>query len=412
MSGAPRHHAGTDAGATTETEMRKTPSSQHVRPASLGVRRWRRTSRALFALGLLLVLGVGSWQLYASLWTAHAEHAGKALIHAFSSGHRLDEPVRRTAGPATSGSLASCTASAPGSRARHRSTPVHGLLEIPKLGVEAPVEQGMGEAQLAVAVGHNPHSAWPGEAGDAVLYAHDVSYFSSISKLKAGNAIRYVTPCTTYDFKVTSHAVVRQGAPLFNTAGSSVTLVTCWPTDALWFTPDRYLVTATEVSTQTTGPRTATYHEAFTPPSVPVPPGLVSQGVTLTTYDLPMGTLTLTGTPDRAWSQTTEPLLVEEAAVEAFIAGVRSLAEDQLSWWRKIAPGARPPSPLVGAGNPQYAGPTDVVERARGTAVSSVTLTDSVLMAGGARPGRYSMTVDEVIKGKSLTISRWWMTPR
>jgi sortase A len=386
------------------TEMSRSEGRHQTQDAR---RRRRRASWVFLALGLLLVAAVGGWQLYATSWTVHSERTGEALVRRFVN-HALRG---RHAEPGGTASLRSCSRAQGPSAAMRRSTPVFGILEIPKLGVVAPVEQGMGDAQLAVAVGHNPYSVWPGKAGNAVLYAHDVSYFTSISELKSGDTVRYLTPCTTYDFEVTSHAVIRQGSPVYNTEHPSLTLVTCWPTDALWFTPDRYLVSATEVSQQVTHLRTPRFREAPRSPAVPVPPALASQGVTLTTYPLPMGSFRLAGSANRAWAQTTAPLLVEESAVEAFIAGVRSLGEDRLDWWRPVAPGVAPPGPLVGAGTPGFVTPTDVTEQAAGTAVSSVALTDTVSITGGAHPGMYSMAVGEKITHGTLTISSWSMTP-
>lgn len=383
--------------------------SQHRR-ALARLRRMRRTPWILILAGVVLVAAVGAWQLYATLWTAHSEHAGSALVHRFLKDHALGAPLRTPASGTTSGgttssaTLAACTASG-------GTTPVHGLLEIPALGVIAPVEQGTGDAILAAAVGHDPYSVWPGKTGTAVLLAHDVSYFSTIDQLKSGDDIRYVTPCTTYVFQVSSHAIVTAGSPVYNTTSPSVTLVTCWPTDALWFTPDRYLVTATEVGKVSTGSAHHEYLTVSSPPAVPVPAALASQGVTLVTYSLPMGTFTLAGTPDRSWAQTTSPLLIDGSAVEAFIAGVRALTEDQLGWWRAIAPGVPPPAPLVGAHNPGYESATDVTEHADGSTVSAVTLTDTVSVSGGNDPGTYTMTVRTVVHGHEMTISSWRMTP-
>lgn len=364
---------------------------------------------ALIAAGLVLVLGVGAWQLYATLWTTHSERVGHALVHHFLKNRALNAPVKAGSSIASGmAALAACSASDSAAGGRG-STSVHGLLEIPKIGVVAPVLQGVGDPQLAVAVGHDPYSVWPGVRGNSVLEAHDVSYFTSISQLKPGDVVRYVSPCTTYIFQVISHAIVTQGTPVYNTTDPSVTMVTCWPTDALWFTPDRYLVTATEVAKVATGAHKKTYLTTSKPPSVPVPAALASQGVTLATYSLPMGTFTLTGSPNSAWAQTTNPLLVEGSAVEAFIAGVRALTEGHLDWWRQLAPNVAPPAPLVGAGNPGYLTPTDVSEKATGDKVGSVRMTDTVSVTGGTAPGRYAMTVDEAIHGGTLTIAGWTM---
>jgi sortase A len=382
-------------------------------------RKARHLGRApwiLIVLGLVLIAAVGAWQLYATVWTAHSEHAGRALIHRFLKDHSISAPLgapkSKTANASTTTSsalLAACSGSSKG--AGNRSTAVHGLLEIPSLGVVAPVEQGTSDGVLAVAVGHDPYSVWPGKSGNAVLLAHDVSYFSTIDQLKSGDTIRFVTPCTTYTFRVSSHAIVTAGSPVYNTSAASLTLVTCWPTDALWFTPDRYLVTATEVSEAPSGHAPHAYLTVSNPPSVPVPAALASQGVTLATYSLPMGTFTLTGSPTPSWAHTTAPLLVDGSGVEAFIAGVRALTEDHLDWWKAIAPGVPPPAPLVGAHNPGYETATDVTEHATGKRATAVTLTDTVTVSGGAHPGRYVMTVRTVVHGHTLTIAAWTMTP-
>jgi sortase A len=381
------------------------------RAAMRARRRRRRTPWVLIVAGVVLVAAVGAWQLYATLWTNHSNQAGHALIHQFLKDHSIGAPLppsalKRSSPSANTPSalLAACTAS--GSR-----TTVNGLLEIPSLGVVAPVEQGTGDGVLAIAVGHDPSSVWPGKNGNAVLLAHDVSYFSTIDQLKSGETVHYVTPCTTYDFKVSSHAIVTAGSPVYNTKTPTITLVTCWPTDALWFTPDRYLVTATEVSKSRTGSSHHTYLTAASPPVVPVPSPLRSQGVTLATYSLPMGTFSLTGSPTRAWGQTTSPLLVDGSAVEAFIAGVRALTENHLDWWHAIAPGVPAPPQLVGAHNPGYETATDVTEHADGQTVDTVTLTDTVSVTGGKHPGRYTMTVRTAIHGHTMTIFSWVMTP-
>jgi sortase (surface protein transpeptidase) len=48
-------------------------------------------------------------------------------------------------------------------------------LTIPALTLAAPVEEGTDDAELDVAVGHDPQSVWPGANGASVLLAHDVS---------------------------------------------------------------------------------------------------------------------------------------------------------------------------------------------------------------------------------------------
>ena len=364
----------------------------------------RRTYRLLIAAGLLLIAGVVAWQVNATLWSTHSRRVGEALVHQFLKNRSLNSPVTGGNG-AGSATLAACDGG-------QSSDPVRGLLQIPKLSVVAPVEEGTGDDQLNVAVGHDPYSVWPGQTGNSVLEAHDVSYFVGLPKLVPGDLVQYVSPCTTYVFQVNAHTVVSQGAPVYNTPNPSITLVTCWPTNALWFTPDRYLVTADLVSqSATAGSGSHRYLTAASAPTVPVPAELASQGVTLATYSLPMGSFSLQGSPDPAWAQTTNPLLVETSAVQAYIAGVKSLTQKRLDWWHAIAPSAAPPQALVGAGNPGYVTPLDVTVIASGSKATTVTLTNTITVSGGTAPGRYAVTVSETIHDGTLVIGSWTMQP-
>ena len=183
-------------------------------------------------LGVLLVASAVTWQVRATLWTTHSNRVGASLIQKLERARAKATHSKGTAVPCTT------TASTGGPE---------GLLIIPAIGLTAPVEEGTDDAQLNVAVGHVPDSVWPGTTGNTVLEAHDVSYFVNIDQLKPGDTIEYQTACTTYDYTVQSHQVIKQGATVYNTPTPTISLVTCWPTNALWFTPTRYLVTAAMV---------------------------------------------------------------------------------------------------------------------------------------------------------------------
>jgi sortase A len=385
-------------------------------PDEVRRRRWRRASgvpsprrwtyRALIGTGVVLIVAVVAWEVYVTEWMTHSDRVGQALVHQFLKNRALASPVASgpSAQSASTASIASCGTTPDANAAQ-------GILVIPELGVTAPVEQGTGDAQLDVSVGHDPDSVWPGAAGNAVLEAHDVSYFVNLAQLVAGDTLQYETPCTTYVFQVQSHSVVAEGAPVYNTPGPTMTLVTCWPTDALWYTPDRYLVTATEVSSASSSGTTLQYETPSPAPTVPVPAALLAQGVTLATYPVPMGTMALAGSPGGAWAQTTGPLLVQDSAVEAFIAGVKSLTQSELGWWGALAPHVAPPAPLTGAHNPSYETPLNVTVTAAGTVPTSVTLTTTVQVTGGMAPGRYGVSVAESVHDGTLVISSWTMEP-
>ena len=80
----------------------------------------------MIALGLVLLAAVGGWQLNASLWMAHYHRVGSALVH--------QEQVRLTAVQNETAAQRAATC-----KANTTATGPQGLLELPQLGVVAPV---------------------------------------------------------------------------------------------------------------------------------------------------------------------------------------------------------------------------------------------------------------------------------
>jgi LPXTG-site transpeptidase (sortase) family protein len=353
------------------------------------------------SVGLLLVAVAVTWQVRATLWTTHSNRVGESLIK------KLENARHKAAHAAATGATTpTCTATTSAGGPQ-------GLLVIPSIGLTAPVEEGTGDDQLNVAVGHVSTSVWPGTTGNTVLEAHDVSYFVNIDQLTPGETIQYETPCTTYDYTVQSHQVIQQGSTIYNTPSPTLSLVTCWPTNALWFTPTRYLVTASEFRTvpNTAGAAVGTVPTSASPPTVPAPAALVAQGLTLTTNSVPMGTMSITGQPDPGYVEGPGPLAVEDSAVESFIAGVKALEQNQLGWWGAIAPGVPVPQPLLGAHVSGYDSSLDVTVTATGSAATSVQLTDTAAVDGGKDPGRYALTVVQTVSAGQLVITSWTLHP-
>jgi LPXTG-site transpeptidase (sortase) family protein len=369
---------------------------------SLSLPRRRRWGyRAMIGAGLLLVAAAATWQVRATMWTNNSNRVGQGLIKTLENARR--QAAKKPASKLTAGPCVA-TAAAGGPT---------GLLVIPAIGLTAPVEDGTDDAQLNVAVGHVPTSVWPGTAGNAVLEAHDVSYFVNIDQLKAGDTISYETPCTTYTYSVQSHQVIAQGSPVYNTPTPTLSLVTCWPTNALWFTPSRYLVTASEVeATANTGSASVpTLPPSAIAPAVPAPAALVAQGLTLATNSILMGTMSVSGTVDPTWVEGPGPLAVQSSAVQSFIGGIKALEQNQPAWWSAMAPNVAEPAPLVGAHVTGYDASLDVTVTATGTQATSVELTDTATIAGGPAPGRYTMDVVQGLSQGQLLITSWTLHP-
>jgi sortase A len=296
------------------------------------------------------------------------------------------------------------------------TTGVQGVLQIPSIGLVAPVEQGVDDPELNVAVGHLTDSVWPGEAGNSVLEAHDVSYFVHLDRLKTGDLVRYSTPCVTDVFAVQVHNVVEQGSPVYDTTDPSITLITCWPTNALWYTTQRYLVSATHLLTVSrsapggigtgAGAQNLSVPSSAVPPTVPAPAALAAQGLDLSTNSLPMGPLTISGDPSNDWVQGPGPLAVEGSAVKGFFAGVKSLTQDRSDWWSAVAPGVAMPAAMVGH-QPGWTDKLSVTITAQGTTPSTVQLADGVSVGGGS----YHLVVTESVRGSTMVVSGWQLTP-
>jgi sortase A len=363
-------------------------------------RRWGY--RVLISVGVLLVAAAVTWQARATLWTTHSNRVGESLIE------KLEKARHKAADdPKGSAAKATCvtTTSSSGPQA---------LLVIPAIGLTAPVEEGTEDAQLNVAVGHLTTSVWPGTVGNTVLEAHDVSYFVNIDQLKPGDTIRYETPCTTYVYSVQSHQVIQQGSTVYNTPTPTLSLVTCWPTNALWFTPTRYLVTASEIQSipnQGAGSVVEAVPASAIAPTVAAPAPLVAQGLTLATNSILMGTMSVTGQPAPSWVEGPGPLAVQSSAVESFIAGTKALEQNQPAWWGAIAPQVALSAPLVGAHITGYDASLDVTVTASGTNATSVQLTDTVTIAGGNAPGVYALDVVQKVENGQLVITSWILLP-
>jgi sortase A len=341
-------------------------------------------------LGVILVWGALGVLGYRLGWQIHSSRGQNALLRKESN------DLTRSGGACTPQGIPSSDGQ------------LGGVLSLPKLNVTAPVEAGTGDAELDVSVGHADSTPWPGTPGTAVLLAHDVSYFANIDQLAPGDVVDYQLGCTTDVFHVTGHTVVAAGAPIPQLAGDSLVLDTCWPTNALWYTPNRYLVEAQEVSVETSKTAPNATPQTWTTNYVSAaPPALVAQGLTLTQNEAPMGTMTLAGTPSSAWAQSPAPLAVEAAALAAYFGGLHAADQHRSDWWSVLAPGLAMPAALSGAWVSGHDSPLDVTINAQGSTPTSVTLGTAITLSGGSAPGEYQEIVTEAINGLTVVITNW-----
>jgi len=376
----------------------------------------------LISVGLVTIAAAGAWQLRATLWMSHYRTVGTSLVRqeeariAMAKGQTTvagsagaDDPSNNVTDAAAVGSTASQAAgsSCPGTTA----VGPQGLLELPDLGIVAPVEQGSGDAVLAVAVGHDPSSVWPGADGTAVLLSHDVTYFVDIGQLKPNDLVRYVTPCSTDTYKVTGQRVVLAGTTIYNSPTSTIDLVTCYPSNALFYTNQRLVVSLSLVkSSSSKQARSQPLSNDNVPtlnaraPYVPAPRALAAQGLTLTTNYAPMGTLSIVGTPNSRYVQSPAALLAQDSALTAYFGGLKALAERHLDWWNDLAPHVAAPLALLGHAIDTYNSAVNVTIDASNFAIRGVTLRTSIEVGGST----YTMQIDLANSPKNvMTVTSW-----
>lgn len=287
-----------------------------------------------------------------------------------------------------------------------------GVLQAPSIGLSAPVVQGTGDAQLDVAVGHDPSSAWPGSSGRMVLAAHDVTWFSQIDRLRPGDTITFAEPCRTYVYTVTGARVVAYGSPIADTTQPTLALVTCYPLNALYVTSQRYVLFAALSAVRTTSSPTPALAQQPVPPTVPAPPALAAEGLSLADNEMPLGTMQFGGTPALSFEESPQPMQVEASVLSLFFGALRSAGQQQPSWWAQLAPTVpmSAASPLAEAGIAGNDGPVTPTLDVDGTRVLGATLTAHPELSGGPAPGTYDVTMRAAVNGGTIHITAWEMS--
>jgi len=130
------------------------------------------------------------------------------------------------------------------------------VLRIPRLGLEAPVLEGISPLALNRGVGHIPGTARPGQPGNVGITGHRDGFFRPLQDARVGDILELEHPRTGSDVRQTDRYIVREikivppadTSVLRSSGGDSLTLVTCYPFYVLGAAPRRYIVRASRVS--------------------------------------------------------------------------------------------------------------------------------------------------------------------
>lgn len=380
------------------------------RPGNLAYYRSRdrRRSRQFLTLGLVLVALSGSvlgWQWW---YRHHAAATAQALVT--KQELRDAQAVSLPSGRRIATSTASKPCVAPALSSPAAVGDVRMILMAPSIDLTAPVLAGDSSSQLAVGVGHLPTSSWPDQGGTTVLEAHDVTFFANIDRLHSGETIVLTAPCRQWRYVVTGGQVLRAGTPVSITPQPTLVLVTCWPTNALYFTNQRYVLRARLTSSVGTGAAASPVPILATAPTAVLPTGLSAGWADPSRLGVPEGTLTVTGNPSPDASASPQVLAAANSALTVFDVGLLAAENASPAWWQTEAPSSHGPMlssawPLR-RNLPVWMSPVNVVLHADGSRIQSAALS-SVVRCGSSD---YKLSVSLGVSGARYVIASWSMS--
>jgi sortase A len=123
---------------------------------------------------------------------------------------------------------------------------VIGRIEIPALGLTAPITRDYDVNSLRKGVGHIPTTAEPGGLGTVGLAGHRDSFFRPLRRITPNMEVRLIDRTGTYHYLVDSTEIVTpdQVRVLSITARPELALITCFPFDYIGAAPRRFVVHA------------------------------------------------------------------------------------------------------------------------------------------------------------------------
>jgi sortase A len=205
--------------------------------------------RVLLAAGVLVLLFV-AFQLWGTgLFEAHDQSALRSeLTKALPQG-ATDRAARIAAHPAKTKAASGPPAVAPPASAPVDGQPI-GTIQIPNIGLDQVVVEGVGTTQLEMGPGHYPGTPLPGEQGNVAIAGHRTTYahpFYDLNEVTPGNTIVLTTAQGIFVYTADGQQVVQPTdvAVVGPSAGAELTLTTCNPR---YSAATRLVVTATLTS--------------------------------------------------------------------------------------------------------------------------------------------------------------------
>jgi sortase A len=183
------------------------------------------TGRALVTIGILILLFV-AYQLWGTGFYEAREQS--KLKSEFAKDLKLAQAQAARARVQTATTTTTLPPPPPAV-----GNPV-GIIQIPKIGLDRAVIQGIGVPDLRKGPGHYPATPLPGQLGNAAIAGHRTTYgapFNRIDELAVGDPIIIQTVSGTFHYSVSQQLVVspKEVSVLNPTAEATLTLTTCNP---------------------------------------------------------------------------------------------------------------------------------------------------------------------------------------
>lgn len=127
-----------------------------------------------------------------------------------------------------------------------------GSLTIPVLKRKLPIIQGTGVQELKEGVGHFTQSVFPGEGDNCVFSGHRDTVFRQLGNLKIGDQLIVQTSAGKFIYEVNGTRIVHADdkTVIVPIDHAVLTMITCYPFNAIGAAPDRYIVSASLVKSK------------------------------------------------------------------------------------------------------------------------------------------------------------------
>ncbi len=121
-----------------------------------------------------------------------------------------------------------------------------GRLEIPGIRLSTMVVEGVANADLRLAAGHIPGTAFPWQPGNVGIAAHSDTFFPRLRFVRPNDAVSLTTLWGVYHYHVVFTEVVSPSdvQVLDPTGHGTLTLITCFPFTYVGSAPQRFVVRA------------------------------------------------------------------------------------------------------------------------------------------------------------------------